>query len=205
MNRRELFLHIERRGVSRLMARANKEKKKMNKNSVTTDINLSSRHPGIDKRGCIWMEVNIGKWAGKEKTLPQVLIADPDWFFWAISNGVFKGVLADQAEMLARRAKAIKLPVSNGQARCVQHWITIDGEYSHFKLINSDQPPHHGSSTESRCETLDLQTPRLISKYDKLGCKQMMKSFKSHWFGGSAFTKYKVESFFDDPANFVNP
>jgi hypothetical protein len=177
----------------------------MNQNIAKTNSNLSSRHSGVDERGCVWMKVNLGKWAGKEKTLPQILIADPDWFFWAISKGVFKGILADQAEMLARRAKAIKVPVSNGPARCVQHWVSVAGEYSHFKLISADQPPHYGSSTEIRHETLDLEFLRFIAHYDKAGYNQMIKNFKLHWFGGRAFTKGKVESFFADPANFVNP
>tara|TARA_R110002020_G_scaffold25060_2_gene81563 strand:- start:435 stop:596 length:162 start_codon:yes stop_codon:yes gene_type:complete len=39
----------------------------------------------------------------------------------------------------------------------------------------------------------------------KLGCKQLMKSFKHHWFGGKALTKAKIEAFFDDAANFEKP
>jgi hypothetical protein len=32
----------------------------------------------------MWGEVNFGKWRDKGKTLPQVLVADPDWFFWVL-------------------------------------------------------------------------------------------------------------------------
>ena len=34
-----------------------------------------------------WTELNFGKHAGK--SLPQILFADPDWFFWAVDNNVF--------------------------------------------------------------------------------------------------------------------
>ncbi|SNB84054.1 hypothetical protein SAMN06265338_13215 [Rhodoblastus acidophilus] len=153
----------------------------------------------------MWAEVNFGKWTGKGKTLPQVLVADPDWFFWAVSEGAFKGALAIQAETLARRAKGIKLPAKIAHTHCVQHWITPDGKYARFDLIDQDQGSHHGSSTEIRRNTLDLEFPRHIAPYDKLGCRQMMNSFKSYWFDGKAFTKNKVETFFDDPTNFVNP
>jgi hypothetical protein len=153
----------------------------------------------------MWTDVNFGKWAGKRKTLPQVLVADPDWFFWAVSEGAFKGALAGQAETLARRAKAIKLPAAIAHTHIVQHWVTPDGKYARFDLIDRDQGQHHGSSSEIRHETLDLEFPRRIAQYDKLGCKQMIKSFKSHWFDGKAFTKDKVETFFDDSANFLKP
>jgi len=153
----------------------------------------------------MWREVNFGKWAGKGKTLPQVLVADPDWFFWAVSEGAFKGALANEAATLARRARAIKLPPALAATHCVQHWITHDGKYAHFNLIDRDQGLHHGSSTEVRRDTLNLEFPRTIAQYDKLGCKQLTQSFRAHWFDGKAFTKAKVEAFFNDPSNFLNP
>lgn len=153
----------------------------------------------------MWSEVNFGKWAGEGKTLPQVLIADPDWFFWAVSEGAFRGALANEAARLARRARAIKLPSALATTHCVQHWITHDGKYSHFELIERNQGPHHGSSAEVRRDTLNLEFPRTIAQYDKLGCKLMMRDFKAHWFGGKAFTKAKVETFFNTPSKFEKP
>ncbi|MDW9409064.1 hypothetical protein GOB43_13950 [Sinorhizobium meliloti] len=153
----------------------------------------------------MWTEVNFGKWRDKGKTLPQVLVADPDWFFWALEEGAFKGAQAAQAQKLARRARAIKLPSALGSTRCVQHWIAHDGKYARFDLIEQNQGPHHGSSTEVRRSSLNMEFPRGIKQYDKLGCKELMKSFKYHWFEGKAFTKAKVEAFFDDVSNFENP
>ncbi len=153
----------------------------------------------------MWREVNFGKWRDKGKTLPQVLVADPDWFFWALDEGAFKGALATQAEKLARRARSIKLPSALAGTHCVQHWISHDGKYARFDLIESDQGLHHGSSTEVRRSTLNMEFPRGIKQYDKIGCKQLMKSFKHHWFEGKPFNKAKVEAFFDNVANFENP
>jgi hypothetical protein len=39
-----------------------------------------------------WSTLNFGKHAGK--TLPQIVFADPDWFFWAIETNVFKAIEA---------------------------------------------------------------------------------------------------------------
>ncbi|MCR9072666.1 MAG: hypothetical protein NXI18_13190 [Alphaproteobacteria bacterium] len=153
----------------------------------------------------MWTEVNFGKWAGKGKTLPQILVADPDWFFWAIDQKVFKGALAGEAATLARRASAIKLPSGLAATHCVQHWMTPDGKYSHFELIDKDQGAHFGSSSEVRQATLNLKYPRTIAQYDKLGCRHMINGLKSYWFDGKAFTKSRVETFFDDHSNFVNP
>jgi len=150
----------------------------------------------------MWSEIDFGKWTGKGKTLPQILVADPDWFFWAVENKAFKGSAARQAEILARRARAIKIPASYIKTHCVQHWLTPTGKYARFDLIDKSQGDHHGSSTEVRRDTLNLEFPRRISSYDKTGCKLMMASFKKYWFEGKTFTKDRVEKFFDDQNNF---
>lgn len=110
----------------------------------------------------MWSAVDFGKWRSKGKTLPQILVADPDWFFWALDEGVFKGSLLNQSQKLARRARSIKLPAAVISTHCVQHWIAHDGKYARFDLIERDQGPHHGSSTEVRRLTLDMEFPRSI-------------------------------------------
>ena len=150
----------------------------------------------------MWNVVDFGKWKGKGKTLPQILVADPDWFFWALDNGAFKGPLAVQAETLAHRARAIRLPPALAGTHCVRHWLSFDGKYYGFELIEATQGPHHGSSSEARFPFLNMEFPRKVQQYVKVGGKHMMKSFKQHWFGGRPFTKAKVEAFFSDPANF---
>jgi hypothetical protein len=62
----------------------------------------------------------------------------------------------------------------------------------------------HESST-FRLAVIDLGIPRRIKSYDKLGCKNMISSFKFALFGnGSArMSKRRCESFFDDAQNFA--
>lgn len=153
----------------------------------------------------MWSTVNFGKFAGKKLTLPQILVKDPDWFFWAVEQGAFKGAQAAEAKTLARRASAIKLPATRAATGCVQYWLTPDGKFAGFALIDKSQPPHVGSSSEIRRPELNLAAPRSIKGYDKLGCKLMLKTFKYYWFDDKNFTKARVEAFFDDPANFVSP
>lgn len=155
----------------------------------------------------MWSEVNFGKWKDKRKTLPQILMSDPDWFFWAIESGVFDKYkkLAAEAELLNRRARSIRVPNKHAPNDTVQYWVTPDGKFAHIALIQSSQPSHQGSSSETRRDYLDLSAPRSIKNYDKLGCKQMLKGFKYYWFDDKAFSKAKVEAFFSDPANFLYP
>ena len=35
-----------------------------------------------------WSELPFGQ--RREKTLPQVVLSDPDWFFWAIEKDAFQ-------------------------------------------------------------------------------------------------------------------
>lgn len=45
-----------------------------------------------------WTPLNFGQYSGK--TLPHLLLTDPDYFFWAHGDHVFKGQLASEAEVL---------------------------------------------------------------------------------------------------------
>ena len=153
----------------------------------------------------MWSEVNFGKWRGKGKTLPQIMVSDPDWFFWALEEGAFKGMLKSEADKLARRARAIKLPMSLAGTHCIQYMFTSEGKFAGFNVIPSNRPAHVGSSSESRSPTLDLAAPRCVRSYDKLGAKLLLASFKSRWLADKTFTKARVEAFFDNPGNFVSP
>jgi len=151
----------------------------------------------------VWTEVNFGKWKGKGKTLPQIIVSDPDWFFWAQGNGALKGVVGPEGEALVRRSVSIKIPSTMRETHCVAYTLSHDGKFYGFDLIPKDQPEHHGSSSQIRKPTLDLSAPRHLQRYDKTGCKLMLSTFKYYWFGNKSFTKKRVEEFFDDPGNFV--
>jgi len=152
----------------------------------------------------MWTTVENGKFEGKGKTLPQIIVSDPDWFFWMVEQKKFRGKLAGEAELLAKRAKAIKFP-SAFNHHAIQHMFAPGGVYAGFNVVEKDRPPHLGSSTEVRSPVLDLSFPRSHQGYDKTGNSLLLKTFKYHWFGGKSFTKKSVEAFFDDKSNFVNP
>jgi hypothetical protein len=58
----------------------------------------------------MWSKLEFGKHDGK--TLPQVVLSDPDWFFWAIDNGVLDHTppaLRAEAKDVLRKATRIKI------------------------------------------------------------------------------------------------
>ena len=177
---------------------------KADKITVLQNIGLR-RNRTVIKEQKMWSVVNFGKWRGKGKTLPQIVVSDPDWFFWAVENDVFEGALRSQADKLERRARAIKLPAGLADTHCIQYMFTPEWEFAHFNIIPNDQAPHVGFSWELRSPTLDVAGPRDLRSYNKLGGKYLLKDFRYYWFSNHRWTKARVEAFFDDTRNFVNP
>ncbi len=153
-----------------------------------------------------WSTVYFGKHKGK--TLPQIVMSDPDYFFWAVENGVFqnKGPLAREAEEVARKATTIRIPVAEGE-ECLAEYIIHPptGKFSHMEIVPADQPDHEGSSPTFRSHVINLSVPRMIAKYDKLGCRSLLSSVKSILFGNESarMTQRRCEAFFDNPDNFL--
>lgn len=58
----------------------------------------------------MWTRLPFGKYIGE--TLPQVLLTDPDWFYWAaVKSAIFWGPLESEATDLAAKAARIKIPM----------------------------------------------------------------------------------------------
>jgi hypothetical protein len=151
-----------------------------------------------------WSTLPFGKHKGK--TLPQIAFTDPDWFFWAIEENVFKGPLRREAERIDARARAIRIPNNTAgdlEAEYLVHPPT--GKFGNMEIVPASRPLHQGSSPAFRKDVIDLSVPRNIAPYDKLGCRTLVSSAKYVLFGSTStrMTKERCEAFFDNPANFV--
>jgi hypothetical protein len=51
-----------------------------------------------------WSVVPFGKYKGK--TFPEIIVRDPDWFFWVLPN--LYGNLADEAKVWRRKHEQLK-------------------------------------------------------------------------------------------------
>lgn len=151
-----------------------------------------------------WSTLPFGKHRGK--TLPQIVFSDPDWFFWAIEENVFKGPLRREAERIDARARAIRIPNNTAgslEAEYLVHPPT--GKFGNMEIVPASRPLHGGSSPAFRKKVIDLSVPRNIAPYDKLGCRTLVSSAKYVLFGSTStrMTKERCDAFFDNPANFA--
>jgi len=67
--------------------------------------------------------VHFGKHKGK--TLPQIVLTDPDWFFWAVEQGIFNrsAQLKGEASDVRRKARRIKGRGAKGSKARVEYVI----------------------------------------------------------------------------------
>jgi hypothetical protein len=77
-----------------------------------------------------WSVVTFGKHKGK--TLPQIIMRDPGWFFWILPK--LYGKLAKEAEKLDRKARAIEIPKVKGKDMEVEYWSDIDNRFCGFEF-----------------------------------------------------------------------
>ena len=144
-----------------------------------------------------WTVVQFGKYEGK--TLPEIIMKDPDWFFWMLSK--FNGKLAKEAEDLARKARAIKIPKGKGKKILVEYQYDIDDRFCGFELVEASSWQYWRSL---RLPHLDLTWPLREKKYNKRGGRFMIKDFRRHYFGeNKRLTKKRCERFFSDDKNFL--
>ena len=125
-----------------------------------------------------WTKVPFGRHEGK--SLPQILVCDPDWFFWMLPK--FYGTLADEAQDLARKATAIKIPGPNGKNQMVEYRRQegrppgSDG----FTFVDADSP--RTDRWGMRSPHLDLSFVCRASSYDKKGCRRLIQDFRRKYF-----------------------
>jgi hypothetical protein len=147
-----------------------------------------------------WTALTFGKHA--DKTLPQVVIADPDWFYNAIEKKFFEGngKIFDEAKEVCHKSKRIRIP-QNGGRKLYADYIIYKNVLHALEIEDSDRPMDTGIL---RKEHIDLSTAREFKKYDKLGCKILIADFKEIIFGSKSYkmTKKICEEFFENDDNF---
>jgi hypothetical protein len=145
-----------------------------------------------------WTTLNFGTHKGK--SLPQIIISDPDWFFWAVARSVFTGTLVAQAEDLAEKATAIKIPKRHSKRWRVEYRYEDTGKFLGFEFVKAKS---HFGHHATRQPHLDLSCVRRRNTYDKKGCRNFKRDFRRRYFGKKSATKRRCENFFSNSKNFV--
>ena len=138
------------------------------------------------------------------KTLPQVIFADPDFFFWLHSRGTLYGTLRREADEIYRKATSIRLPQPGMVAEYNFHPVA---GFCGVDLVPVDRPAHEGCTRTLRLPVFDLSITSRARAYDKGGGKILVNAVKFHLFGDShrRMTRQRCEDFFDNEANFARP
>jgi hypothetical protein len=149
-----------------------------------------------------WTTLKSGRHAGL--SLPQMILADADWFFWVLNEGFLWGRLAKEAEDLARKARAIKIPKHVPKNWEVEYRYEDDGRFTEFAFVRPGVPSYCGFRLFYRLSYLDLSFIRRKRTYDKQGCRNLPHCFRHHYFGdGVRLTKRRCEKFFSKRRNFL--
>lgn len=149
-----------------------------------------------------WTTLNFGKHVGK--SLPQIILSDADWFFWAYGRDVFKGRLSIEAEDLASKATRIKIPKSDPENWQVEYRHEDDGRFIEIAIVEAEEPSFRSYRGVRRLPYLDLAFIRRSRIYDKQGCRNLLDDFRRLYFGeGKRLTKDRCEAFFNKRRNFV--
>jgi hypothetical protein len=148
--------------------------------------------------------VNFGKHKGK--TLPQMVLSDPDWFLWSYANDVFRNQpdLLLEATRLYFMATNIKIPRPNPKEWQIRYVISHDGKFQTFEIVEAG-PEYLDPTHVIRDDHLDLSFPRSLKKYDKFGYRLFLRNFRHYFFGDERclLTKKRCEDIFEKRSNFL--
>ena len=150
-----------------------------------------------------WSTLNFGEYAHK-MTLPEVLLHDPSWFFWAIDNDVLekRPQFRREARDLNFKARNIKIPRPDSE-----HW-RVRYTFEHYnELFSGFQFVQVPSAAEANPDRLDLSVPHRRTRYVKAGNEPLLRDFKINYFRGQKekSTTRQCEKFFDNAAKFFEP
>jgi hypothetical protein len=151
-----------------------------------------------------WTIVKFGKFASKKMSLPQIVLTDPDWFWYMVQKKAFTGTLAQEAADIAKKAQKIRIPSKNAKRWKVLNYLTPEGAFSHFEIVDAKAACARASPKTRVTDFIDLSLPHRLKPYDKKGNKRLIKGFKYQLYGRTnvRLTKRRCEEFLADPDNF---
>jgi len=148
-----------------------------------------------------WSTLKFGKHEGR--SLPQIILTDPDWFYWAYGSSIFREPLDEEAAEIASSASAIKIPKKDWQNWRIHYQLSPDFKLLDFSIIDS-QTASQLPPNAIICTHLDLSLPARLRDYGRrLRYDLMLKSFGNYYFEGSEPSRWDCEGFFHNFTNFL--
>jgi hypothetical protein len=144
-----------------------------------------------------WAVLPFGPYVGK--TLPQVVFADPTWFFASVLSGsVFNHLSRDEVEDIWRRATAIRLPWAEFAVEICTD--SFSGNFRALRLVPR--------GTSGSYDFVDLSIAfRCQGGHTGAGSKLLASDVKRILLCGLGrrMTRRRANEFFSCDANFVLP
>ena len=146
--------------------------------------------------------LRFGKYEGL--TLPELVLRDPDTFFWRYENRKFGGrELAFEASWIARDARHIKLPQIDQKLFEVEYIFSTYGKLEHVSVVSPKRhrPPDPSSIFRKH---FDLSVPYEEGNQDRNGGQFIIDVLKYYVFydENTVLTKEICEEFFENHDNF---
>ena len=124
-----------------------------------------------------WSELEFGKYVGK--TLPQIVLGDPDWFFWAMEQNLFWRLMVSESEEINRKARAIALGNGPGPtAPCVPLVLDVVLDAGDRRVADAFIVPEGTPQSGIRLDRIDLSIARWVCPHDKRGNQILLKVVK---------------------------
>lgn len=166
-----------------------------------------------------WDKINFGtNKKVQNKTLPQVMFIDPDWFYeqYEYKNSILRKRFDIQAEMVYKRSRNIK--PRNGHY--IKYFLFYDGTSDGFSPITIE----NAEAKFSKCiendffcqdiefldsqqfkilKRIDLRYPKDLQQYDKKSYKFFVKKLKEYLDLSKIITEQKAIEFFENDDNFI--
>ncbi|NTW88850.1 MAG: hypothetical protein HGB26_06955 [Desulfobulbaceae bacterium] len=159
------------------------------------------------------MSYTIGFGKHKDKTLEWLFFNDPGYVWWMIDEGAqsqIKGGAGARTRfaLLVKRAKHLAIPGTCKQCSRLVSKMSLtmhpNGGLAEVDFF-CDKCHRHGEALSVRA-TPAFYNSDVFRNYDKLGAKFLVDAIKLAYFGKKVrMTQAKMEEFFDNPSNFVDP
>lgn len=166
-----------------------------------------------------WNKVNFGtNKKVQNKTLPQIMFIDPDWFFFQYErdNSYLKKAFGIQADTIYQRSRNIK----PREGHYIKHFLFCDNTSDGFTPISIEKAEQKFSEcieSSITCQDLDfldtqkffifkridLRFPKTLKQYDKKSCKFFVDELKEYLSLGKRITEQKAIDFFENDENFI--
>jgi len=160
----------------------------------------------IEQKGAIernWRDVDFGKYRTANRSLPQIVVHDPGWFFYVFNDGAYRGKWQEMFSGLAEKATSIRLPPAY-RAGQLEHLVGINHSYRGFRLVRMKDARDSDHKVIKVSNSLDLSYAFREFNNEPFAQRKLLRSFKLCYVdtGVLSLSRNGIERFFDNDANF---